>query len=419
VLEEKPGFYHIVHFDGHGGFGEPTPSGGTVGSRVLHDKFSGPTGVLVFENENHKPDEIPAHRLGQLLRKHRIPVVVLNACQSAMMSDDPFASVAISLLQSGIHNVVAMSYSLYVKGAEAFIPAFYTRLFKSGDISSAMQYGREEMYRNQNRDTYYGEVEFHDWIVPVLYESGTVEMPKLKPGAERESLLPNEVQNTGDYGFIGRDSAIQQLERAMRLLPAGILIHGMAGEGKTTLAKGFLHWLEDTNGLGNGAFWLSFEDIRSAAYVFDTLAGSLFGTKAMALPEDQKLALLVKTLRENRFIIVWDNFESVCGIPGTEVSALIKEKEDRERLKDFLHKLRGGQTKVLITSRSPEKWLPKTDCFRLPLQGLQGDELWQYCNALVKDFDLSIDRKNPTYKELLDKLYGNPLAIRAILLSVK
>jgi nucleoside phosphorylase/tetratricopeptide (TPR) repeat protein len=398
VLEEKPGFYHIVHFDGHGGFG-------------------GSTGVLVFENENHKPDEIPANRLGQLLRKDRIPVIVLNACQSAMMSDDPFASVAVSLLQSGIHNVVAMSYSLWVKGAEAFIPAFYTRLLKSGDISSAMQYGREEMYRKQSRDTYYGEVTFQDWIVPVLYESDTVEMPKLKPGDERESALPNEVRSLGDYGFIGRDSAIQNLERAMHLTPAGILIHGMAGEGKTTLAKGFLHWLEATNGLGNGTFWFSFEDIHSAGYVIDTLVGALFGTQGMALQDDQKLTLLIKALKETRYIIVWDNFESASDIPGTEVSALIPE-QDRVLLKDFLHKLRGGQTKVLITSRSPEKWMPKTDCFRLPLEGLQGDELWQYCNAVVRDFDLSIDRKNPTYKELLDKLYGNPLAIRAILLRL-
>jgi tetratricopeptide (TPR) repeat protein len=398
VLEEKQGFYHIVHFDGHG-------------------DFAGSTGMLVFEKKDPGPEVISATLLGQLLRKHKIPVMVLNACQSAKMGDDPFASVAISLLHAGIHNVVAMSYSLYVKGAEVFVPAFYSHLFKSGDISSAVQYGREEMYRRQNRDTYYGEVEFQDWIVPVLYESDAVEMPKLKSGVNRKSVLPDEVHNLGDYGFIGRDSAIQKLERAMRRNPAGILIHGMAGEGKTTLAKGFLHWLKDTNGLGEGALWFSFEDIHSAAYVIDTLAGALFGTQAMALQEDQKFTVLVNALRENHFIIVWDNFESVCGIPGTEVSALLPEK-DRTRLKNFLHKLRGGQTKVLITSRSPEDWLPQTDCYPLRLEGLRGDELWQYCNAVVRDLGLSIDRKDRTYIDLLDKLYGNPLAIRAILLRL-
>jgi tetratricopeptide (TPR) repeat protein len=164
-------------------------------------------------------------------------------------------------------------------------------------------------------------------------------------------------------------------------------------------------------------FWFSFEDIHGADYVIDTLAGELLGMQTLALPREERLSALVKKLRVGRYFLLWDNFESASGIPGTEVSALIPE-EDRQRLKQLLAKLRGGKTKILITSRSAEEWLTKQECFRFPLGGLQGEELWQYCDAVVTDLGLKINR-DEDFRELLEKLEGNPLAVRAILLRLK
>jgi len=255
-------------------------------------------------------------------------------------------------------------------------------------------------------------------MVPVLYQQSAEDiLPKLESGATRVSALPDESQYIGYYGFIGRDRAIRQLERAIRRKPGGILIHGMAGEGKTTLAKGLLHWLDATNGLGHGAFWFSFQGIHSAEYIINTLTNALFDTDAMVFQTAQKLELVTQALRENRLFIIWDNFESAFGIPGTEVSALLPE-EDRAVLKKFLHGLRGGQTKVIITSRSKESWLAPQECFRLSLDGLQGEELWQYCNAVVSDLGLTVDREDEAYNKLLQMLAGNPLAVRAILLRL-
>ena len=421
ILEEKPNYYHIVHFDGHGGFGYLTPASGPLGQPVMRDRYAAPSGALVFETDDQKEDIIPAAKLGELLRPHNIPVMILNACQSAMIdaqADDPFTSVAVSLLKAGIRSVVAMSYSLWVSGARVFVPAFYKRLFRNGETAEAMQAARREMYEKNMRDTYFGQMEFNDWIVPVLYQqSAEGILPELEPGAHQERKLPEEALELGEYGFIGRDRAIQRLERAIRLKPPGILIHGMAGEGKTTLAKGFLQWLESTNGSGAGAVWFNFEDIQSAGYIIDMLADSLLGTRAISLPTEKKLAEVTRILKANTFFIVWDNFESASGIPGTEVSALLSDN-DRKLLKQFLNSLRGGKTKILITSRSPENWLTVQECYRLPLGGLEGEELWQYCNAVVADLGLSLDREGNTYKELMDKLEGNPLAVRAILLRL-
>jgi tetratricopeptide (TPR) repeat protein len=233
-----------------------------------------------------------------------------------------------------------------------------------------------------------------------------------------DNPLPEEARELGDYCFIGRERAVQALERAHLQQPqAAFLIHGMAGVGKTTLVKGFLHWLRDTNGLGAGAFWFSFESIRNAEYVINELVDALFGTNARAAPLEQKLAALAQVLRDQPFLLVWDNFESASGIAGTEVTALLSD-DDRSLLKKLLKQLRGGKTKVLITSRSPESWLTPQECYRLPLSGLQGEELWEYCNAVVADFGLKIDRKNQDFIDLIKELDGHPLAIRAILLRL-
>jgi tetratricopeptide (TPR) repeat protein len=391
----------------------------------LGNKFSGAEGMLIFEAENDsdkKKNPVSAEKLGELLREYNIPVMILNACQSAMLdenAENPFASVAAVLMKAGVYSVVAMSYSLWVSGAKEFVPAFYQALLKSGSIAEAVRLGRCQMYDKNMRDTFFGEVKFNDWIVPVLYQQLPPEnsvLPKLKP-CESLRSLPPEISEL-DYGFIGRDRAVLQLERAIQRQPqAGILIHGISGEGKTTLAKGFLQWLEATNGLGQGAFWFSFENIHSADYVIDTLAGTLFDLQILTLPKEERFSAVMKKLRAERFFLLWDNFESASGIPGTEVSALIPE-EGRQVLKRFLHELRGGKTKVLITSRSTEDWLTVQECFRLPLGGLRGEDLWRYCNTIVAYLGLRLDRENKDYQILLNKMEGNPVALRVILLRL-
>jgi hypothetical protein len=374
-LGRRPGFYHIVHFDGHGGYGEAAFSGSG-------HSFRGLEGRLHFETPTGGDSPITAAKLTALLSEHRIPIMVLNACQSARIdarADDPFASVAAALLKAGIRGVVAMGYNLYVSGAQQFVPAFYERLLANGEVAEATRAGRQAMLLHDKRVCVRGDHPLQDWLVPVLYQQEVLVLPVagLRPTTAQEESIPEEARALGDYGFIGRQRAIQALERAVLRQPqAGLLIHGMAGVGKTTLAIGYLHWLQQTQGLAPaeesglfaGVVWLGFDDIRSAEFVINRLVESVFGHEATAAPLEQKLPTLIKALRETPVLIVWDNFESAAGIAGTEVTPLLTDA-DRQLLKSLLRALRGGRSKVLITSRSPEAWLSLQDVYRLPLGG--------------------------------------------------
>jgi tetratricopeptide (TPR) repeat protein len=412
-LQEHPQFYHLVHFDGHGSVG-----GGAVGARsgfTLH----GQQGHLIFEDESGQPQAISAEQISVLLREHSIPCMVLNACQSAVLpadAEDPFAAVAAALVQAGIRSVVAMAWSLYVSGAQQFLQAFYRRLFESGNVAEATRAGRQQMFANPDRVCARGRFPLQDWLVPVVYQQDPFDFSFAAQARveTRESNLPEEVQyQNNPHGFVGRDGPVLKLERAMRQRPAGILIQGLGGIGKTTLARGFVQWLAATDGLDKGCFWFGFGDIRNAEYVFNRIGEALLGSRFPAATVDERIEALTRALREYAFLIVWDNFEVVQGIPGTPVEATMPEP-DRQLLLSFLQKLRGGRSKVLITSRSEEEWLG-VECLKISLGGLEGEERWEYCERIFGDLGISIDREDENLVNLMNLLDGHPLVMRVIL----
>ena len=434
TLEAKRGYYHIVHFDGHGGYG-PAPTAGAPGIIGRPESYQAVEGKLIFETdvpgEPVKADPVGAETLGQLLNNCGVPMMVLNACQSAMIdgqAKDAFASVAAQLLRAGIPSVTAMGYSLFMSAAKHFVPAFYEALFRDGGPAGAMRAGRQAMYAHPERPCWFGETPLQDWVVPVLYQqfpAGKRLLPKVGSVAKRNETFPKALWTIGDYGLIGRGREIHDLERILhRNRQAGILIHGMAGAGKTTLAKGFLHWLRDTSGLREPdgtdcpVFWFEFQEIHSVEAVLNRLADALLGETARTQEPEALLERLTEVLKNRRVYMVWDNFESASGIEGTSVTAFLSDA-DRHMLKRLLKGLRDGKTRVFITSRRKEDWLSTMECVRMEtLGGLYGDERWEYCRKVVLDLGRTIDRDDPNTEDLLDRLGGNPLALRVVLLRL-
>ncbi|UKP00070.1 CHAT domain-containing protein [Nostoc sp. UHCC 0870] len=151
-LQAHKGFYHIVHFDGHGDFDNETQ------------------GVLVFEDDEGNPQTVNAREIAQYLRDCRVPIFVLNACKSGQVGEEAFSSVAGQLVKLGAKGVVAMAYKVQAKGAEHFIGRFYRELVRGECIAAAVAAGRKSMCIEKLRPALNVDLPLQDWLVPVLYQ---------------------------------------------------------------------------------------------------------------------------------------------------------------------------------------------------------------------------------------------------------
>ena len=403
-LNANKGFYHIVHFDGHG----------TVNAKNQ--------GELVFETLFGTEQKITAEKIAQKLADCRVPVFVLNACKSAQEGGENFSSVAAQLILSGAKGVVAMAYSVYAEAAKPFMGGLYGELARGASLAEAVTAARRMVLNQPLRPSPKGNLPLQDWLVPVLYQQ-EIYTP-FTPTVNLKSEIQNpeskiemvDLPEEGAYGFIGRDYDILRLERAFRKNHVGLL-KGMGGVGKTELVCGFARWLDETQGRTGGIFFTSFERGAGLSHVVNQIGRVLGSDKFSQLMPEQQQAVVLEYLRTHPCLLIWDNFEPVAGFP-TGNEPLLSNAE-RDNLKQFLKDLRGGQSWVLITSRREESWLKDCNYKPLPLSGLSGQDVEEFAAKILQK--VKVDRKNlaPQYLELLKLLGGHPLSLRVILPHLK
>ena len=170
------GWYQVIHFDLHGAFSHYAPlEEAHRQDRLLFAPgalapFEGRRGFLFFETaEEGKAGPMAAEEVALLLAEHRVPVAVLNACQSAMQ-DASEAGLAQRLAEAGVPVAVGMAYSVTVSAAEQAMPVLYGRIADGAELTAAVHAARRELFDQKARRAYFGQtLDLEDWMLPVMF----------------------------------------------------------------------------------------------------------------------------------------------------------------------------------------------------------------------------------------------------------
>jgi hypothetical protein len=129
---------------------------------VCHGKYEEQMGYLVLDTPDGNWDIAPISQLVPLF--HGVRMVVISACQSAMMGAQPAdplrSSIALALSTAGVPIVVAMQLTIRVEAANRAIAILYQQLAQRANVQTALARARQALY-----------VEATDgasWYVPTL-----------------------------------------------------------------------------------------------------------------------------------------------------------------------------------------------------------------------------------------------------------
>ncbi len=393
-------------------------------------------------DEKGKADAVEATELADLLKRRGIPVCILNACQSAkqisgeggasLEDDNRETSLGSRLMAAGMQMVVAMGYSVTVSAAALLMERLYSQLFAEKGITEAIRLGRRELFMNKKRRVYYDQqIDLEDWVLPVVYcnQAVNLNLREFTPQEKKDYLLSKSKLyrfSQPEFGFVGRDLEILKIEKAL-LRHNILLLQGMGGTGKTTLLNYLRQWWQTTN-FAEKVFYFGYDkkawtlrDIlrEIGKQVSDEFEQRLFE----ALPQDAQVEELVTILRTNPYAIILDNLESVTGQKLAIKNTLSKPK--RNEIRDFLARLAGGKTRVVLASRSSEDWLQE-QTFRTNVYQLQGLDREARTVLAEKILERHVAahriptiRKDPEFARLMQVLAGYPLAMEVVLANLK
>lgn len=407
--------FNIVHFDGHGLFVD----------RELSSTGVVETYVIFEDSAVAEGRPISGREFASLLAETGPTAVVLNACRSAHAGIPAYNteedqqpvtnSFSHDLIMGGVSVVVAMNYNVYVPSAARFMDQFYRQLSAGHSISVAVSLARKDMATESHRDDGLSSFYIDDWMVPVVFQVGDdLEVRRHTTSAEskptRQATAPlGSLPPQPDLGFIGADDGILTVDRAFDQNNV-VLLHGLAGAGKTATAVEFSRWYFVTGGVGERPLFTSFEEPKLIEAILADLEPLLIrqaGPDWPKMPAAQQRQLAPRLLSRIAGLWIWDNVETFD----------LLSSESSADLRAFLREAAAEGIKFLLTSRGSRSPHLGYLASRIELPPLRLTDSAEFAARLINRLGRrGIDRL--ALMELLNYCEGNPLTLTVALANL-
>lgn len=274
--------------------------------------------------------------------------------------------MAKQLLNYSVDTAVAMQFPLTTTGALKFAEAFFGHLLIGEEgLLLAVHCARKVLALHRSRAANLGaKVDLPDFIIPVIYQITT----KIQSSISSLQSIPRppqemieKVQKIADHtqkhpeidSFFGRNYDVMTLEwKLFNELGSNVLhLTGIRGTGKTLLALWLIKWWLSTNLIKSYSHW----SCKSNCGQGD-LVGFLRAINDQSRDDyPAKKDEIIKGCRECRTLVLIDNIDHLTNVRGS--NSATTTAQDRLYLKDFIGRLSGGKSVVILISVSPEPWL--------------------------------------------------------------
>jgi hypothetical protein len=179
-----------------------------------------------------------------LVIANKIPVVILNACESAREIDGG-GNLAKTLACKGVPIVIGMAFEISVESAVTYASRFYSSFLSGDPFYTSAWKARSALRNNKERDgRYLRKVEIDDWIAPVIFSGKFVQIELL--GVSRSKLQQLQPSTSQNLQLYGRDVDILEIETLLLDRKRILVLDGLAGIGKSYFLKYLSVWWQST-----------------------------------------------------------------------------------------------------------------------------------------------------------------------------
>ena len=392
------------------------------------------TATIILEQDDGGPDAVGVAELGSLLASGGVDVALITAgVQEEFPPLTAWAETAVAMAEAGVAQVAVLPVPVHPDAAEGAVGAFYRRITQGYTAAESVASIRRTLMDMPERVTMYGQRVFWDWHLPWVYQSRSHQPPviaqhqpdPLAPPVIHQEEAPTEdlqIPVAGQYGLVGRQAELRQLERALK---AHSVVHlsGDTGVGKTELALALCRWFLKPARVAypGGVFYAAFETSQPAGLerVVHEIGTAVAGLDFADMPAEQQRRWATAYLQGNASLLVWDNLENVAGFPDGAPGLL--SEEELPELAAFLGEVTTGPvgtSALLLGRRADEAWISVPHA-SLKLEGLAGADRLALTAQIMQQGEVPSTRADADFFELLDLVDGHPLAMQMAIAPVK